>query len=167
MLICPGPARSKTPRQLDFSSNLQPHLPPIDPHSSPAMASKLFSVPRVGRQLVHQLPKPQYRAFSAGSQRFSDLLSVVRIPFDPSRASDADCVLGLAQSKTHILTAIASNSTATRSTTTRASRSSFPSRTSNSPTRSSSAILPSTRRLLSCPCLTSVSASTASPASVS
>ncbi|KAG0153374.1 hypothetical protein PDIDSM_5227 [Penicillium digitatum] len=40
------------------------------------MASKLFSVPRVGRQLVHQLPKPQYRAFSAGSQRFSDSLSV-------------------------------------------------------------------------------------------
>ncbi|CAG8129507.1 unnamed protein product [Penicillium nalgiovense] len=78
MLICPGPAPSKTPRQLDFSSNLQPHLPPIDPHSSPAMASKLFSVPQVGRQLVHQLPKPQYRAFSAGSQRFSDLLSVHR-----------------------------------------------------------------------------------------
>ncbi|KAJ5473195.1 Thioredoxin-like 2Fe-2S ferredoxin [Penicillium sp. IBT 31633x] len=42
------------------------------------MASKLFSVPRVGRQLVHQLPKPQYRAFSAGSQRFSDTLSVHR-----------------------------------------------------------------------------------------
>ena len=42
------------------------------------MASKLFSVPRVGRQLIHQLPKPQYRAFSAGSQRFSDTLAVVR-----------------------------------------------------------------------------------------
>ncbi|OGE52791.1 hypothetical protein PENARI_c009G05098 [Penicillium arizonense] len=42
------------------------------------MASKLFSVPRVGRQLIHQLPKPQYRAFSAGSQRFSDTLSVHR-----------------------------------------------------------------------------------------
>ncbi|KAJ5206658.1 hypothetical protein N7491_002727 [Penicillium cf. griseofulvum] len=78
MRIGPGLAPSKTPRQLDFSSNIQPHLPPIDPHSSPAMASKLFSVPRVGRQLVHQLPKPQYRAFSAGSQRFSDSLSVHR-----------------------------------------------------------------------------------------
>ncbi|CDM26353.1 hypothetical protein DTO013E5_7736 [Penicillium roqueforti] len=42
------------------------------------MASKLFSVPRVGRQLVHQLPKSQYRAFSAGSQRFSESLSVHR-----------------------------------------------------------------------------------------
>lgn len=44
------------------------------------MASKLFpAAPRAGRQLFQQLPKSQCRAFSAGPQRCSDALAVVRI----------------------------------------------------------------------------------------
>lgn len=44
------------------------------------MASKLFpAAPRVGRQLFQGLPKSQCRAFSAGPQRCSDALAVVRI----------------------------------------------------------------------------------------
>lgn len=48
--------------------------------SSLEMASKLFpAAPRVGRQLFQGLPKSQCRAFSAGPQRCSDALAVVRI----------------------------------------------------------------------------------------
>lgn len=44
------------------------------------MASKLFpAAPRAGRQLFQQLPKSQCRAFSAGPQRCSEALAVVRI----------------------------------------------------------------------------------------
>ncbi|KAL4944545.1 hypothetical protein BDV06DRAFT_187040 [Aspergillus oleicola] len=43
------------------------------------MASKLFpAAPRVGRQLTRQLPRAQFRPFSAGPQRFSDTLNVHR-----------------------------------------------------------------------------------------
>lgn len=42
------------------------------------MASKFFPVvPRVGRQLIQQIPKRQSRLFSAGPQRYSDVLAVV------------------------------------------------------------------------------------------
>lgn len=44
------------------------------------MASKFFpAIPRVGRQLFHQIPKSQCRPFSAGPQRYSDTLAVVRM----------------------------------------------------------------------------------------
>lgn len=44
------------------------------------MVSKMFPVaPRAGRQLFQQIPQSQLRAFSAGPQRYSDALAVVRI----------------------------------------------------------------------------------------
>lgn len=43
------------------------------------MASKFFpALPRAGRQLTRTVPRPQFRPFSAGPQRFSDVLHVVR-----------------------------------------------------------------------------------------
>lgn len=159
--------------------------PPAKVSIFSTMASKITPfLLRSGARCASRVARPQIRAFSITATRPSDTLQVVSqatsetssasilCQFAPYRCGavlwNDPCANSLSfRVKTTQNADLIARSTETHPTTTPTSPSSSTPRMRSSSPRSSSDTPPSTKRPPSCPCWTSASASTASPASAS